>query len=145
MEAVWIGAAGIYVEMFLASIATFIWWFTEEGTAINDLSLNMMFLNAVSTVLVNGNPLLRFDGYYILMDALEIRIFGKEHRSSEGLSENLPGVGITGRSILANSWAVLFGAFTVASVIYRWLSCFRSVGLSSKFWNPTVSRQLVEW
>ena len=69
---VWIGAAGIYVEMILASIAAFIWWFTEQGTTINDLCLNMMFLNVVSTVLVNGNPLLRFDGYYILMDVLEI-------------------------------------------------------------------------
>ncbi len=69
---VWIGAAGIYVEMILASIAAFVWWFTEQGTTINDLCLNMMFLNVVSTILVNGNPLLRFDGYYILMDVLEI-------------------------------------------------------------------------
>ncbi|GAG03455.1 unnamed protein product, partial [marine sediment metagenome] len=67
---VWIGAAGIYVEMILASFAAFVWYFTEQGTTINDLCLNMMFLNVVSTVLVNGNPLLRFDGYYILMDAL---------------------------------------------------------------------------
>ncbi len=55
---VWIGAAGIYVEMILASFAAYVWWFTEQGTTINDLCLNMMFLNVVSTVLVNGNPLL---------------------------------------------------------------------------------------
>jgi hypothetical protein len=69
---VWIGAGGIYVEMILASLAAFVWFFTESGTTVNDLCLNMMFLNVVSTVLVNGNPLLRFDGYYILMDMLEI-------------------------------------------------------------------------
>ena len=47
---VWIGAGGIYVEMILASIAAFVWWFTESGMTINDFVLNMMFLNVVSTV-----------------------------------------------------------------------------------------------
>ena len=66
-----IGAAGIYVEAILASIATFIWWFSEPGL-LNYLALSVMFICSVSTVLFNGNPLLRFDGYYILMDLLEI-------------------------------------------------------------------------
>ena len=35
--------------MILASIAAYVWWFTEQGTTINDLCLNMMFLNVVST------------------------------------------------------------------------------------------------
>ena len=95
---VWIGAAGIYVEMILASFAAFVWWFTEQGTTINDLCLNMMFLNVVSTVLVNGNPLLRFDGYYILMDMLEIpNLRQKSTRSAEALvPRNLPRVGASG-------------------------------------------------
>ena len=66
-----IGAAGMYVELILATIATFIWWYAEPGW-IQDLSLQIMLVCSVSTVLFNGNPLLRFDGYYILSDLLEI-------------------------------------------------------------------------
>ena len=68
---VFIGAAGMYVELILASIATYLWWFSEPGM-FNFLCLSVMFICSVSTVVFNGNPLLRFDGYYILMDILEI-------------------------------------------------------------------------
>ena len=39
---------------------------------INQLALNVIFISSVSTILFNGNPLLRYDGYYILSDLLEI-------------------------------------------------------------------------
>ena len=66
-----IGAAGMYVEIFLASVATFLWWFSRPGL-LNHICLSIMFVCSVSTVLFNGNPLLRFDGYYILSDISEI-------------------------------------------------------------------------
>src|SRR5262249_36467815 len=68
---IWISAAGIYVECFLASIATFIWWNTEPGL-LNSLCLATMFICSVNTVLFNANPLLRYDGYYVMADWLEI-------------------------------------------------------------------------
>ncbi len=123
---VWIGAAGIYVEMILASIAAFVWWFTEQGTTINDLCLNMMFLNVVSTVLVNGNPLLRFDGYYILMDALEIP--NLRQKSTEVLKrwfqQTCLGLELQDDPFLPTRGKFLFGMFTLASVIYRWVVVF---------------------
>ena len=123
---VWIGAAGIYVEMILASIATYVWWFTEPGTTINDLCLNMMFLNVVSTVLVNGNPLLRFDGYYILMDALEIP--NLRQKSTEVLKrwfqETCLGLELQDDPFQPTRGRFMFGLFTVASVIYRWVVVF---------------------
>lgn len=123
---VWIGAAGIYVEMILASIAAFIWWFTEQGTVINDLCLNMMFLNVVSTVLVNGNPLLRFDGYYILMDALEIP--NLRQKSTEVLKrwfqQTCLGLELQDDPFLPTRGRFMFGLFTIASVIYRWVVVF---------------------
>ncbi|MFO1066117.1 MAG: hypothetical protein U0892_19830 [Pirellulales bacterium] len=64
-----IGAAGMYVELILASIATWIWWYSAPGM-LNFLCLAVMFICSVSTVVFNGNPLLRFDGYYIVMDIL---------------------------------------------------------------------------
>jgi putative peptide zinc metalloprotease protein len=123
---VWIGAAGIYVEMILASLAAYVWWFTEQGTTINDLCLNMMFLNVVSTVLVNGNPLLRFDGYYILMDLLEIP--NLRQKSTQVLTrwfqETCLGLELQDDPFLPTRNQFMFGMFTVASVIYRWVVVF---------------------
>ncbi len=66
-----IGAAGMIVEIFVAGVAAFVWAWTSPGT-LHSLAYNMMFIASVSTVLFNGNPLLRFDGYYILSDLLDI-------------------------------------------------------------------------
>ncbi len=66
-----VGAAGMIVEVFFAAIATFVWARTAEGT-LHSLAYNIMFVASVSTVVFNINPLLRFDGYYILSDLLEI-------------------------------------------------------------------------
>ena len=68
---VWISAAGIYVECFLASIAAFVWWNTEQGL-LNSLSMATMFICSVNTIMFNANPLLRYDGYYVMADWLEI-------------------------------------------------------------------------
>lgn len=66
-----VGAAGMIMEIFLAGLATFVWAGTGAGT-LHSLSYNVMFIASVSTVIFNGNPLLRFDGYYILSDLLDI-------------------------------------------------------------------------
>lgn len=66
-----ISAAGIYVELLLSAICLVMWWFSVPG-AFNSLCLNVVFVCSVSTVLFNGNPLLRYDGYYILADLVEI-------------------------------------------------------------------------
>jgi putative peptide zinc metalloprotease protein len=66
-----ISAAGIVVEVMVAAVATFVWWFTGTGL-INSLALDLMFVCSVNTVLLNGNPLLRYDGYYILSDLVEV-------------------------------------------------------------------------
>lgn len=66
-----VGAAGMIVELFVAGLATFVWAATGPG-AVHSLAYNMMFVAGVSTVVFNANPLLRFDGYYILSDLLDI-------------------------------------------------------------------------
>ncbi|MGC9450588.1 MAG: biotin/lipoyl-binding protein [Oceanipulchritudo sp.] len=76
-----VGAAGMIVEIFVAALAAFVWANTAPGT-IHSLAYNMMFVASVSTVLFNANPLLRFDGYYILSDLLDIPNL---HQRSTGL------------------------------------------------------------
>ncbi|MCK4535610.1 MAG: M50 family metallopeptidase, partial [Desulfuromonadales bacterium] len=66
-----VGGAGMIVEIFAAGLATFVWAYTGPGV-VHSVAYNMMFIASVSTVLFNANPLLRFDGYYILSDLLDI-------------------------------------------------------------------------
>lgn len=64
---VFVGASGMLVELILAAIATFIWASTGPGL-LNSWCYNLMVVASVSTILFNINPLLKFDGYYILSD-----------------------------------------------------------------------------
>jgi putative peptide zinc metalloprotease protein len=66
-----VGAGGMLVELAVASVAAFVWANTGAGL-VSTLAFNVMFLASVSTLLFNANPLLRFDGYYLLSDALGI-------------------------------------------------------------------------
>jgi len=66
-----VGAAGILTEMFLAALAVIVWVNVEPG-AVRAVAFNTMIVAGISTILFNGNPLLRFDAYYILSDLLEI-------------------------------------------------------------------------
>ena len=67
-----VGFAGMYVELYLAAIAVLVWTHTADGTLAHSLSHNIIFVSGVSTLLFNANPLLRYDGYYMLSDLLEI-------------------------------------------------------------------------
>lgn len=68
---IFVGAAGMVFELFFASIAVLVWANTGEGT-LHSLAYNMMFTASVSTVVFNINPLLRYDGYYMLADLVDL-------------------------------------------------------------------------
>lgn len=70
-----VGAAGILVELLFASIAAIIWINASPGL-LRTVAFNVMLIGGVSTLIFNGNPLLRFDGYYMLSDFLEIPNLG---------------------------------------------------------------------
>jgi putative peptide zinc metalloprotease protein len=70
-----VGAVGIMAELFMGAIALFVWLSVEPGAA-RTVAYNVMLICGVSTLLFNGNPLLRFDGYYVLADAIEIPNLG---------------------------------------------------------------------
>ena len=66
-----VGAGGMLFEWVLASIAALVWVHSDRGTT-QQLAFNIMFTSSVATVLFNANPLMRFDGYYMLADLLEV-------------------------------------------------------------------------
>lgn len=115
-----VGAAGILVELFVAAVSLHIWLNVEPGI-IRAVAFNIMLIAGVSTLLFNGDPLLRFDAYYVLSDYLEIPnlgqrankfaalvckryLLGVEHEESDARS--------TGEAV----WLLIYG---VASFIYR--------------------------
>jgi putative peptide zinc metalloprotease protein len=66
-----IGAAGMSIEAIISGVAIFFWAYTETGL-MHHLCLNVFFVTSITTVIFNANPLMRFDGYYMLADFLEI-------------------------------------------------------------------------
>ena len=120
-----IGAAGIYVEVFLASLATYIWWFSKPGL-LNHVCLSIMFVCSVSTILFNGNPLLRFDGYYILSDIAEIPNLRQKSTKilSRLASEYCLGIEQQDDPFLPDRHLWFFASYTIAATIYRWVVVF---------------------
>src|SRR3954469_5802215 len=69
---IFVGAAGMIVELFTAAVISLVWHQMDPTTLWAQLMFNAMLVASVSTVVFNANPLLRYDGYYILSDWLEI-------------------------------------------------------------------------
>jgi putative peptide zinc metalloprotease protein len=115
-----VGGAGMIVEVFVAAIATFVWANTGQGV-INSVAYNMMFIASVSTLLFNANPLLRFDGYYILSDLLDIPNL---HQRGTAFIRHLWekhvfGIKDTQNPARSRKEAAWLGVFSVSSNIYR--------------------------
>jgi putative peptide zinc metalloprotease protein len=66
-----VAAAGMYVELFVSCLAIISWSYLPEGI-LADVCFNVFFTASVTTVLFNANPLMRFDGYYILSDMINV-------------------------------------------------------------------------
>ena len=132
-----IGAAGMYVEIVLASICTFIWWFSQPGL-LNYFCLNVMFVSSVSTILFNANPLLRYDGYYILSDILEIP--NLRQKASTILNRKLGkwclGLEEPEDPFLPKRHQAMFALYTVASSVYRWMVTLSILFFLNKVLEP---------
>lgn len=75
-----VGAAGLMAELAIAAFALLVWLNVQSGV-LRDLAFVTMFIASVSTVLFNGNPLLRFDAYYLLCDAFNLPNLGPRSRT----------------------------------------------------------------
>jgi putative peptide zinc metalloprotease protein len=115
-----VSAAGMWVEAVIAAISTLLWWFSEPGL-FHSLCLNVMFLCGVSTFFLNGNPLLRYDGYFVLADWCEIPNLQQQSMSAirGQLSRWFCGFDLDSESRLTRRrhWGLL--SFGVASSVYR--------------------------
>jgi len=122
---IFISAAGMYVELTLAAVAMFVWWFSQPGF-VNSMALNLIFVSGLSTLLFNLNPLLRFDGYYILADFLEIPNLRQKATKllHNVLRHWLLGIPVVRDPFLPQRYVGWFIGYSIAAAVYRWVLTF---------------------
>ena len=115
-----VAAAGMYVELLLAAIATWIWWFVEPGL-VSNLCLGIMLIGSVNTLVLNGNPLLRYDGYFILSHALELP--NLQEKSNSLLAAQASRLGLGVEPVESRFWPERgrrwLVAYAIVSLAYR--------------------------
>jgi putative peptide zinc metalloprotease protein len=115
-----IGAAGMIVELFVAALAFYAWLALEPGLP-RALCFNIMLVAGVSTIIFNGNPLLRYDAYYILADLVEVPNLARQSSRYWGyLAERyllrVHDPQSPARTVSERLW---FGFYGLASTVYR--------------------------
>ena len=114
-----VSAAGMYIELFLAFIAIIIWFYSSSGW-LSDISYNIVIMAGISTVLFNANPLMRFDGYYLLSDSLGIvNLYGKgQNWFGDRLRHFIFGFPLD-QNICAKSELKLVATYGICSFVWR--------------------------
>ncbi len=133
-----ISFAGIYVELMIAAASTYIWWYTPGVPYLNSMCLHLMVICSVSTVVFNGNPLMRYDGYYMLADWLEIpNLRDRANRYLQNLAmEFCLGIEVQPEAYMELWRRILFVAFAVVSYVYRWVVTFVILKFMATFLKP---------
>lgn len=115
-----VGFSGVMIELLCASAAAIIWANTSTGT-LHIIAYNVIFVASISTLVFNGNPLLRFDAYYVLSDIVEIPNLG--HRSKNYIYYlvkryfwSLKAAQNPAHSLGEKIWFVFYG---IASTVFR--------------------------
>ena len=144
-----VGAIGIMAELFMGAIALFVWLTVESGV-VHTVAYNVMLISGVSTLLFNGNPLLKFDGYYVLVDALEIPNLGNRSNQHLGYLIQKYLFGSKDAESPADSpgerrWFIFYGIaafiyriFIMAVIVFYIGSRFFAVGVLLAAWAITT-------
>lgn len=114
-----VAAAGIYIELILATVASAVWLTTAPATLVNLIAANVMLVCSANTILVNANPLLKYDGYYALSDLWGVPNLAEQGREAAwAVSQSM----ITADRLPSHRWdasAKLLAAYGIASWLYR--------------------------
>ncbi len=116
-----VAAAGVWAELALAAVAAMVWAATGVGSAVHAVAYNLMFVARVSTVLFNGNPLLRYDAYYALCDLLEMPNLATRAQQYMHylVKRHIWGVAAARHSAKGAREKAFFAAYYLASTLYR--------------------------
>lgn len=117
-----IGAAGMYIEVVISALAIYVWWFSKPGM-VHYLALNTFFVTTITTVIFNANPLMRFDGYYMMSDYLEIpNLRAKSEKMlREAFSWYCLGIESRPDPFMPETGKLWFVLYAIAAWLYRWV------------------------
>ncbi|MEO1998234.1 MAG: hypothetical protein ABGZ17_23570 [Planctomycetaceae bacterium] len=115
-----VSAAGVVIELVLASLGLLLWHFSYPGP-LNSLCLNLAVVCSISTLIFNGNPLMRFDGYYIFSDLINIPNLRRQSTTQlkQALSRCFLGLRLVPDRMLPPGRQWLLISYAVASTVYR--------------------------
>jgi putative peptide zinc metalloprotease protein len=118
-----IAAAGMMVELAVAAIAMLVWLNAEPGL-LRSVAYDTVLIASVSTLIFNGNPLLRFDAYYIFCDLLELPNLGSRSQRYYNylLQRYIFGAKDTAAVRATSAERFWFLLYAPASFIYRMLT-----------------------
>jgi len=123
--------SGIWVELMFCSVASIVWWGTPAGSPVHEFAYTIMLITGVAVVLMNLNPLMKLDGYYLFSELLDIQ--GIKENSTEFLSSwvkrNLFGMPVEVPYLRPRRrW--LFASYSVLSGLYSYTVLFIVVRLT---------------
>ena len=141
-----VAAMGMVVETAVAVLALLVWLNVETGV-VSAVAYNVMLIAGVSTVIFNGNPLLRYDGYYILVDLIEIPNLAQRSTRYMGylvqryvLGADTPESPVTAKG--EQAWFIFYGpvafCYRIAVLVgLVWLvsSFFHGIGIAVALWG----------
>lgn len=130
-----VSIAGMYIELFLAGLAAWVWAYTEAGE-LNYLAYNMVLITSVATLLFNANPLMRFDGYYVLTDLVDIpNLYTLGQKYIVYLNQRyLQGRAVTD-PVQGHAHAWFIRTYGLMSLIWRWLVTITLLVLAHLLWH----------
>jgi putative peptide zinc metalloprotease protein len=123
--------AGIWVELMFCSAASILWWGTPVGTPVHDFAYKIILITGVGVVLINLNPLIKLDGYYILSELLGIIALKEDSTAfvSSWVKKNIFRLPVEVEFIpQRRRWA--FTLYAVASGLYSYSLLYLLVGFS---------------
>ncbi|MEM9586524.1 MAG: HlyD family efflux transporter periplasmic adaptor subunit, partial [Planctomycetota bacterium] len=117
-----VGMAGVATEVLIAAAATLVWAGSGPGV-VHALAMNVMLVCSVSTVVFNANPLLRYDGYYVLSDWWDIPNLSQVARDEAMLALKRWGLAIDepAKHTRATSQRVCLVIYHLLATVYRWV------------------------
>jgi putative peptide zinc metalloprotease protein len=140
-----VSAAGIAVELAVAALAFFVFLAADPGP-LRTLAYNLMLIGGISTLLFNGNPLLRFDGYFVFADLMESPNLGQ--RSTQYFWHAIRRIILRDRDapppLCAPREGRFLFAYAVVAFLYR-MSVLFFISIYLAVTLPVIGTALVLW
>lgn len=128
--------AGIWTELMFCSVASIVWWGTPAGSPVHDFAYKVMLITGVAVVLMNLNPLIKLDGYYLFGELIGIPTIKESSTEylSSWIKHNLFRLPVE-VSYLRRQRRWLFVSYAIISGAYSYLVLFAVVRLTYNIFN----------